>query len=131
MEILKDEHEKFDYIERNNLRSCSNFRTAICSLRYTHRGYRFVDLHWQRLSYLIDIRERAKQENKTKLTNDCPAKGHIPTKVYIPSYRQMIEFQNLGNLLEPLLELLDLQKKNYKNNAHLKERRKKRNKVPF
>jgi hypothetical protein len=43
-----------------------------------------------------------------KLTNDCPAKGYIPAKVYITSHSQMIKFQNLGNLLEPLLELLDL-----------------------
>ena len=53
---------------------------------------------------------KTKQRNKTKLTDDCSAKGHIPTKVYITSHRQMIKFQNLGNLLEPLLELLDLQK---------------------
>jgi len=63
---------------------------------------------------LIDtgMSENAKERKKErkKLTDHCPAKRHIPTKVNIASHRQMIKFQNLRNLLEPLLELLDLQK---------------------
>ena len=67
---------------------------------------------------LIDKR-MSETRKETKLTDDCPAKGHIPTKVYITSHRQMIKFQNLGNLLKPLLELMDLQKNmNIKYNAH-------------
>ena len=42
------------------------------------------------------------------LTNDSATQRHIATKVYISSNRQMVKLQDLGNLLEPLLELLDL-----------------------
>ena len=73
-----------------------------------------------------------RNNEKIKLTDDCPTKGNIPTKVYITSYRQMIKFQNLGNLLEPLLELMDLQKiYKHKYNVHSKERKKKKEKVTF
>lgn len=116
----------------DNLRSCSNFRTAICSLKYTHREYRFVVLRWQRLFVLINKR-MSETRKQAKLTNDCPTKGHVPTKVYITSHSQMVKFQNLGNLLEPLLELMDLRgkKKDHKLKYNaLSKGRKKRNKVP-
>ena len=74
-----------------------------------------ISIRWPSLAttvVLIDKEKWAKHKGKkNKLTDDRPAKGHIPTKVYITSHRQMIKFQNLGNLLEPLLELLDLQRK--------------------
>ena len=57
------------------------------------------------------VSQKYETTNKKKaLTDDCPAKRHIPTEVNITSHRQMIKLQNLRNLLEPLLELLDLQK---------------------
>lgn len=42
---------------------------------------------------LIDknLSENDNQRRK-KLTDDCPAKGNIPTKVNITSHRQMIKF---------------------------------------
>jgi len=48
------------------------------------------------------------EHTQQRPTNDSPTKRHVTTKVYISSDRQMIKFQDLGNLLEPLLELLDL-----------------------
>lgn len=72
-----------------------------------------------------------RNNEKIKLTDDCPTKGNIPTKVYITSYRQMIKFQNLGNLLEPLLELMDLQKNiNISTMSIPKKERKRKNKLP-
>ena len=72
-----------------------------------------------------------RNNEKIKLTDDCPTKGNIPTKVYITSYRQMIKFQNLGNLLEPLLELMDLQKNiNISTMSIPKKERKRKKKLP-
>lgn len=38
---------------------------------------------------------------------------HVTSKVDIACHRQMVQLENLGNLLEPLLELLDLRKHRY------------------
>ena len=40
--------------------------------------------------------------------NHRPAQRHVSPKVNISGDRQMIQLDNLGHLLEPLLELLDL-----------------------
>lgn len=40
--------------------------------------------------------------------NHSPTQGHVSTEVDVPSYRQMVQLEDLGDLLEPLLELLDL-----------------------
>lgn len=78
---------------------------------------------------LIDKR-MSETRGKKKLTDDCPPKGHIPTKVYITSHCQMIKFQNLGNLLESLLELMDLQKKHDISITPISKKKKKKNKEP-
>ena len=43
-----------------------------------------------------------------KLTDDSAAQRHVASKVDIASDSQMVKFQDLGDLLEALLELLDL-----------------------
>lgn len=40
--------------------------------------------------------------------DDSSAKSDVTPKVNVTSYRQMIKLENLGDLLEPLLELLNL-----------------------
>jgi hypothetical protein len=40
--------------------------------------------------------------------NHSPTQRHVSPKVDVPSHRQMIQLEDLGDLLEPLLELLDL-----------------------
>ena len=42
------------------------------------------------------------------LTDNSPTESHVPPKVHIPRHRQMVELDDLGDLLEPLLELRDL-----------------------
>ena len=42
--------------------------------------------------------------------DDSPAQGDVTTEVHISSDGQVVKFQNLGDLLESLLELLDLLK---------------------
>jgi hypothetical protein len=37
-----------------------------------------------------------------------PTQRHVSPKVNVSGHRQMIELEDLGHLLEPLLELLDL-----------------------
>ena len=41
-----------------------------------------------------------------------PAQRHVSPKVNISGHRQMIQLDNLGHLLEPFLELLDLNSMN-------------------
>ena len=39
-----------------------------------------------------------------------PAQRHVPPKVHVAGHREVIQLDDLGDLLKPLLELLDLQK---------------------
>ena len=39
-----------------------------------------------------------------------PAQRHVAPEVHVTGHREMVELEDLGDLLEPLLELLDLKK---------------------
>ena len=69
-------------------------------------------MRWPSLATTIDntcIRRGAKVSGGLH-TDDGAAQGHVAPKVNITSDSQMVELENLRDLLEPLLELGNLQK---------------------
>src|SRR5258708_2142483 len=76
-----------------------------CSRGYNHQGYQCADPRSQRLQSAISA---SYYIHPLGLTDDSPAKRHVPAEMHVTRNSQVIQLDNLGNLLEPFLELLDL-----------------------
>lgn len=70
---------------------------------HSHREYQFFGLHSQRLD--SGMNDTSAPKSGITHTNYCTTQCHIASKVDVTSDGQVVQFKNLGNGLEALLEL--------------------------